>query len=258
MAKKILVFLMVLSLTVISVGCFSIGSIVGRGPVQTHNFDFSGFTRVQAATAFDMEIIRSDEFSVSVTTNENLFDYLELERTGDTLYIQLKAGSYTLASLKATITMPDLFSLDVSGASEAVVSGFDFGHALTLKASGASSIELADMNSGGLELLVSGASRLKGYIESGNSVFNISGASTLDISGSGANLTVTGSGASSVILKDFTADNVSVNYSGATSGSVNSNGELDVLLSGASSLRYYGTPVLGDLNVSGGSSINKG
>jgi hypothetical protein len=258
MVKKILIFLTVLTLAVAAVGCFSIGSIVGRGPLETQTFDFHGFTRVQAATAFEVNIVRSDEFSVSVTTNENIFDYLALERTGDTLYVQLKAGSYTLASLKATITIPDLFSVDVSGASSATVSGFSSSHALTLKASGASSIELADMQSGELELLISGASRITGSINSGNGSFNISGVSTLEISGSGGNLEVTGSSASSVILREFIAGNISVSYSGATSGSVNANGELDVLLSGASSLRYFGNPTLGDVNVSGGSSINQG
>ncbi|MDV2988760.1 MAG: DUF2807 domain-containing protein [Dehalogenimonas sp.] len=262
MHKKLLVLLLITGLMVSVTGCFSIscsiGSIVGRGPVETQTFDFSGFTRVQAATAFEVNIVRSDEFSVSVTTNENIFDYLALERTGDTLYVQLKAGSYTLASLKATITMPDLFSVDVSGASSATVSGFSYSHALTLKASGASSVELADMQSGELELLISGASRITGSINSGNGSFNISGVSTLEISGSGGNLVVTGSSVSSVILREFIAGNISVSYSGATSGSVNANGELDVLLSGASSLRYFGNPTLGDVNVSGGSSINQG
>lgn len=258
MYRKLMLITLVAALALMGTGCFSIGSIVGRGPVETRDFEFDGFTRLQVSSAFDVTVVRSDDFSVSITTNENLFEYLDLSRVGDTLSIRLRAGSYTFASLKARVTMPDLFSTEVGAASKAAISGFDFTHALELTASGASQIQLADMTTGELTLQVSGASRLSGEIHSGAGDYNISGASTLDLNGSGGRLTVTGSGASTVALRDFVAGNVALNFSGATTGSVRTAGKLDVTLSGASSLRYYGSPVIGDVNVSGGSSLSAG
>ena len=256
--KKIIALLVVVSLSITAAGCFPFGSIVGRGPVETRSFDFSGFTRVVSASTFEVEIVRDSAFSVIVTTNENLFDYLALERTGDTLQVKLKPGSYTFASLKARITLPDLFSVDLSAASKGVVSGFDFIHELRLKASGASVIELAGIKCGDVTVEVSGASRVRGQLEAGDGRFVVTGASSVDLSGSGRKFDVAATGASNVALRNFATADTKVNFSGASSGSVNTGGRLDVQLSGASSLRYFGNPTLGDVNTSGGSSINKG
>ncbi|MEN8615381.1 head GIN domain-containing protein [Dehalogenimonas sp. THU2] len=258
MFKKTIILLIVLSFCVTAAGCFPFGSIVGRGPVETRNFEFSGFTRIVAATAFDVEVVLSSDFSVTVTTNENLFEYMDLQQNGDTLTVQLRSGSYSFASLKARITMPDLFSLEVSGASSGQVSDFNFSHALTLKASGASSIDLSNVRAGDVEMEISGASRVRGGIETDHGRINLSGASTVDLAGNGRNYELTASGASNATLRNFTTDNTKVVFSGASSGSVNSDGQLDVSLSGASSLRYFGNPTVGDVDVSGGSSFSRG
>lgn len=257
MIKKWVGLLVILTLLVTATGCFPLGAIVGRGPEETQSFEFSGFTRVNVASAFEVDITRSEEFSLSVTTNENLFEYLDLKRSGDTLWIQLRPGSYSFASLEAKITMPDLFSVNISGASTGKISGFNFSHSLELNASGASSIELADVNSGNTQMVISGASKLNGNLNAGDTHFNISGASSAELTGQSGIMELTGSGASSIELRDFSATNAEVNLSGATSGTIYASGKLDVQLSGASSLRYYGNPTLGDVNVSSGSSINQ-
>ncbi|MEL7562874.1 head GIN domain-containing protein [Dehalogenimonas sp. 4OHTPN] len=256
--KKILTLLVTASLAVTAAGCFPFGSIIGRGPVETRTFDLSGFSRVEVSSTFDAEISRGSAFSVTVTTNENIFDYLDLEVNGDTLLVRLKSGSYTVANLDAGITMPDLKALEVSGASEASVSGFNFNHDLDLKVSGASSITVENVKSGNVNIEASGASRVKGSLECGDARLNVSGASNADLSGLGRNLDVTASGASHITLRDFSGAEVKVNFSGASSGTVNASGRLDVQLSGASSLRYFGNPAIGDVNVTGGSSFSKG
>jgi hypothetical protein len=256
--KKMLTLLLTASLAVTAAGCFPFGSIIGRGPVETRAFNLSGFSRVEVSSTFEAEISRGSAFSVTVTTNENIFEYLDLEVNGDTLLVRLKSGSYTVANLEASITMPDLNALEVSSASEASISGFNFNHDLDLKVSGASSITLADFRSGNVYIEASGASRVKGSLECGDARLNISGASNADLSGLGRNLEATASGASHITLRDFSSVDVKVNFSGASSGTVNASGRLDVQLSGASSLRYFGNPAIGDVNVTGGSSFSKG
>jgi hypothetical protein len=58
-------------------------------------------------------------------------------------------------------------------------------------------------------------------------------------------------------LADFQIDDANVNLSGASHATVNLNGTLNVEASGASSLEYIGNPTLGNVNTSGGSSVNK-
>ena len=249
---------LIASLSLVGMACIPFGSIVGRGPVETHTQDFSGFTKLEISTTFNVEVVRDSSYSVSVTTNQNIFDYLDFSKDGDTLKIKLKDGSYTVASLKARITMPDLVSLEVSGASHATTSGFTASQAVKFTAGGASTIDLDGIKCGDVSANVSGASKLNGSLESGNASFDISGASNLSLTGNGQNLNVTSSGASHITLKDFATSNAKVNFSGASSGDVNTSGRLDVNLSGASFLKYYGSATLGDTNVTGASSLNKG
>jgi len=258
MLKKVLAVILVTAIGAAAVGCLPFGGVIGRGPVQTQNFNFSGFTKVEVSFTFDVEIVRDAAFSVSVTTNENVFDRLALEQTGDILKIKLDPGNYTIASLKARVTMPDLTGLTVSGASAAKITGFSSDNLLRLQISGASAAELADIKSGQADFEISGGSRVKGSLICGDLRANLSGASSLELTGSGLDIDVTASGASHVTLQNFICADAKVNFSGASSGTVKAAGRLDVQLSGASSLRYFGSPTLGDINVTGGSSFNKG
>jgi len=258
MFVKLFGITLVASLSLVGMACIPFGSIIGRGPVETRSLNFTGFTKLDVSSTFKVEVVRDVSYSVSVTTNENIFDYLDFSKDGDTLKMQLKNGSYTIASLKARVTMPDIVSLEVSGASSGSLSGFTSNGALKLAASGASSIELNGIKCGDVTTSVTGASKIKGSLESGNASVDISGASNATLSGRGQNLNVTVSGASRSTLKDFVASNAKINFSGASSGDVNTSGRLDVTLSGASSLRYYGTPTLGEVNVTGASSLNIG
>ncbi|APV43409.1 DUF2807 domain-containing protein [Dehalogenimonas formicexedens] len=258
MITKIFGIILVASMAVAGIACIPFGSIVGRGPVETRNQDFSGFTKIEISSTFKVEVVRDSGYSVSVTTNENIFGYLDFSQEGDTLKIKLKDGSYTVASLKARITAPEIASLQVSGASSASLSGFTSNANLKLVASGASSIELDSIKCGDLDANVSGASKIKGSMETGNATFLVSGASNVSLSGQGRDLKVTCSGASRGSLKEFASTNAKVSFSGASNGDVSTSGRLDVTLSGASSLKYYGNATLGDVNVTGASSLNKG
>ena len=53
------------------------------------------------------------------------------------------------------------------------------------------------------------------------------------------------------------AQDKGIGLSGASDGTVNLTGTLDADVSGASKLRYYGNPTMGDIETSGASSIKK-
>jgi hypothetical protein len=133
--------------------------------------------------------------------------------------------------------MPELRGLTASGASRGTI--FDFS------------------SSEGLDITVSGASGVTGDITAGIVDFDISGASTIQLKGSANDMDANVSGASHFNLDAFTVNNADVNFSGASSGTVNLNGRLDANLSGASRLWYIGEPTMGDINTSGASTISK-
>jgi len=212
------------------------GLLVGCGPVRTQEFNFTDFTRVEVGWAFRVEIVQSDSYNVSITADENLFNFIQVSQEGETLKIGL-TQPMPFRTLKAEITMPDLYQLSLSGATRGTVQGFSSSHDFILN--------------------LSGASRLSGDITAGDAQFIASGASTIQLQGSADDMTVNASGASRVELASFPVNNAQVILSGASRGTVNLGGRLDADLSGASKLSYIGEPTMGNIQTSGASTLSK-
>ena len=75
--------------------------------------------------------------------------------------------------------------------------------------------------------------------------------------GSTESMVVDASGASSLKLADFKVKDARIALSGASDSTVNLDGNLDVDLSGASTVKYIGQPALGILDMTGGSTLEK-
>jgi hypothetical protein len=218
------------------------GGLVGSGNLDTEVYAFSDFTEVEIGSAFEFEVEQSGSYSINITADDNVMDYVQVSMDGQTLKIGLRTGlgiflGPVSATLRASVTMPQLRQFTASGASHGTVSGF-------------SSTE-------DLDFTVSGASTVTGDITARNVQFGISGASTIQLEGSANDIDANVSGASRLNLDDFTVNNVDVNFSGASSGTVNLNGRLDANLSGASTLWYIGEPTATDINTSGASTVSK-
>jgi len=214
------------------------GGLIGSGNLETEEYAFTDFTKVEISSAFEFEIQQSSSYNISVTADDNVMEYVQVSQDGQTLKIGLRTVTWLgPVTLRASVTMPQLSDLTVSGASRGTVSDF-------------SSTE-------DLDITVSGASRVTGDITAGNADFDISGASTIQLEGSANDMVASVSGASRLNLDDFTVNNADVNFSGASSGTINLDGRLDADLSGASSLWYIGEPTMGDINTSGASTLSK-
>ena len=113
------------------------------------------------------------------------------------------------------------------------------------------------MAAGNVDLGASGASQITGDLSAADVNIDLSGASSVQLEGSGDDAVIKASGASSAKLAGFEVNNVDVNLSGASSGTINMDGRLDADLSGASSLSYIGEPTMGNINTSGASTLSK-
>ena len=214
------------------------GGLVGSGNLETETYAFADFNEVEISSAFKFEIEQSSSYSINVTADDNIMEYVRVSQDGQTLKIGLRTVMWLgPVTLKVSVTMPELSGLDVSGASRGTVSDFS--------------------STQDLDITVSGASRVTGDLVAGNVEFDISGASTIQLEGSASDMNANVSGASSLNLDDFTVNNADVDFSGASSGTINLNGRLDADVSGASRLWYIGEPTMGTIDTSGASTISK-
>jgi len=232
--------------------------VIGSGNLVTKSFDFADFSSIEAGGTFRVEVVRDNGYSITINTDDNVVDLLRVSKSGSTLKLALAGGrSYNSVTLEARVTMPELRGLDLSGASRGTVSGFDSSTDLNIDVSGASRLEVDDITAANTDIEASGASRVTGAVHMAKVRLDVSGASTLELSGTADEATIEGSGASRLDLENLALGRASVDLSGATSGTVNVIGRLDIEVSGGSTLHYTGNPTIGNLDISGGSKVNR-
>jgi hypothetical protein len=246
----VIVSLMAILLT----GCEGLGYTPGSGSIQTKQYDLNNFDIVEISNSFQFEIKQSAEYSVKASCRENIAPYLDIYTSGKALVIRLKPGVHTNGDLSAYITLPDISRLEISGASHGSARGFSSQNNLTVIISGASQLDM-DIEAGETRIENSGASKLSGKLVAQQTRLNLSGAGHCDLKGSADDSSLDVSGASTLSLKDFQLRNVNINVSGASTATIRTDGMLNLDLSGASTLNYYGNPTLSKVNVTGASKL---
>lgn len=222
---------------ILLISCAQI-TITGSGNVITREEAITSFDKVDISHSFNVQIEQGENFRVLIRVDDNLVEHLNVVKQGSTLKIYLKPNrAYNIinATMAAEITMPELVGLELSGSSDASISGFDSSNSLVVD--------------------LSGNSTLLGNIQAGDTRFDLSGNSSVTITGSAGDLTVDASGSSEADLTEFPAINANVEASGASTVIVNLSGRLDADASGSSNIYYLGDPTMGELDMSGSSTI---
>lgn len=239
-------------------GCGLFG-VEGSGYIVDNEYAFTDFTKISADHAFKLTIVPDTVYSVTVTCDDNIVSYLDVLQRDDGIEIGLKDwNNYYNVTLSAEVHMPAMNALALSGASGARVSeGFSSAAAVTVLASGASSVEILGLTCGSIRMELSGASDLTASAVSAGSLDAVlSGASDISASGAVTTESVNASGASHARLLDMAATSAGVILSGASDAWIDVGGGVITLsASGASTLYYAGTPVFGYQELSGGSGI---
>jgi hypothetical protein len=211
-------------------------TITGSGTVTTKPVTGSSFSKIEVGDAFDVNLTVGDADQAIVRVDDNLVDHLDVGVTGETLHLSLKPRtSVRSATLHADVTVRSLSDIEVSGAGQVHLSGAVTGQRLSL--------------------MVSGAGGLDGTIRVGEANVELSGASRAKLAGTAGHLVVKESGASDLEADQLQAEDLTVNLSGASTATASVTNTVSAELSGASSLRYGGSPTFTRREVSGGSSI---
>lgn len=202
----------------------------------SRTLNHKGFDRLSLGSAFEI-IVTKGNYSVKLEGRREDLDDLESAVVGDKLRIRYKDSfnwNRNRKKVTVTISMPTLKGLDLSGATNSKISGFN--------------------DLGTLDLDISGASKSDIQVKAQKIIMDVSGASTITLVGSAQRLEGDISGATSLRAYDFPVKEAILDVSGASSIRVSVNGKLDVEASGASNVRYRGTASVRS-NTSGASSV---
>jgi hypothetical protein len=231
----------------------------GGDIMKTYNN--TGFTGIKISGPFVVEITPSDTFAIQITAPENWFDNISVKQTGEMLEVSLNThwafwNWWNRTTPKIAVAMPQIAALDLSGACKGTAKGFHSNQDFKAQVSGASSAGL-DVQANFASVNVSGASRIDGQLVVKDAVVNISGASSATFDGSVDTINLQASGASKAAFDAFKVNDARIELSGASRATAALGGKLDAFLSGASSLVYSGNPTLGQMDVTGASTLKK-
>jgi hypothetical protein len=195
------------------------GEVVGSGNLITKEEQFSDFTEVDVGSGFTVEISESSSYDVIVTADDNVMDYIEISKSGDTLKVGVSWGiSFSSVTLKILITMPEISKIELSGGVQGKIEDF--------------------ITTNQLSIDLSGGSQLTGQ-------------------GSAIELSVDASGGSQLNFREYSVQDANIELSGGSQATIDLDGILNAELSGGSQLYYYGDPTLGEIETSSGSQITK-
>jgi hypothetical protein len=201
------------------------------------------FNGIDVSGTVTLYLSQGNETGLAVSAGEEKYNSkIKTEVKNGVLHISVDGGmwngfSWTNRKLKAYVSVPDISTLHVSGASYVVISG-------TLKTES-------------LSLQVSGASELKGALQVKNLNMGISGASVARLTGTAESANVEASGAVRMNGYDLKVDNGKFDISGASHITISVNKELSANASGGSTIQYKGDAVAKSMNANGGATIQR-
>ncbi len=208
------------------------------GPYQadTQTYAFTDFNRLDMGSAFIISVEQGSAFSVKAEGDRRNLNDLDVYVRNGTLHARYRTSRRREYETSFTITMPGLRGVDFSGATKSTVAGF--------------------VNLNELDIKLSGASTGQFSVQATRTNVNLSGASNLQLNGSGATLSTVVSGASLLQAFTYPVSEADLEASGASTARVNVAARLVANASGASSIRYRGTPVV-EKRVSGASTVER-
>ena len=215
----------------------------GSGNLVTKTFDVAGVDRLSLEGFGQLTIRQGDEESLTVTTDDNIMEYVGVEVRRDTLVLDLSDESHNYNfrptnGIRFELVLVDLSRVDLTGAWNVEADSLDL-DSLRFDLTGAGQVELDNLVADELEI-------------------NQTGAGSVIASGTVKGQDITMSGAGSYFGADLESETAIVSITGVGTVTVWATEVLDVSITSVGNVIYYGTPrVISE--VSGlGKLINQG
>lgn len=198
--------------------------VVGNGDVQSKIIETNAFKKIDVGGTFDVIIKQGDTPGVRIESDSNYFMHIETKVKNGELQVEMsdEIDVTNPTALNLFITVNELSSLNVSGASD-------------IKTEGEISIDR-------LKVHISGASDVSLAVDGTALILDASGASDMNLKGNVKIADLEVSGAGSIQAYGLEVIDASVAISGTGSAQLNVRDNLTASVSGVGSLNYIGDP----------------
>ncbi|PKA84295.1 putative autotransporter adhesin-like protein [Ulvibacter sp. MAR_2010_11] len=212
--------------------------VVGNGNVTTKTVNTSDYTEIKAVGSMDVHLHKGTEGTITVTTDENLQEYIIVEvQDGNTLVIKTKNNTSLTTKNGIHVTVP---FQDIKGVS--LVGSGDIDSKNTIQ-------------SDAFEVSVTGSGDLVLDIDANELDAKVTGSGDMKLSGKAQTLELKLSGSGNFMGGSMISQNVQVYVSGSGDAEVMAKSNIKARVNGSGDIRYSGSPEKSDTKVMGSGSI---
>lgn len=215
--------------------CIDDISVSGNGIQATESRTTSAFSQVKSLGSFDVFITNGEEYSVMVSADENLLQYIETYVSGETLKIDIDElhSVKAVVPMEVYITTPVLNGIVQSGSGRIIADYFETDH---------------------FDAVLSGSGRIIASFEANSGDVLLSGSGKLDISGGADHVDLVVSGSGNIDASDLAVNNCKTLTSGSGNMWISVDDYLEARISGSGNVHYYGSPTV-DSHISGSGHV---
>ncbi|MEX1335711.1 MAG: DUF2807 domain-containing protein, partial [Candidatus Limnocylindrales bacterium] len=240
-------------------GCslVDVQTIRGSGTVVTEEFELVGFEGLDVSRGWDVSVVADDDFGLSVSADDNVSQYLEIELDDTILRLDID-DSVNLrdATVAARIAMPTVRSVSLRSGGAAELTAPGVSDDLALRLTGGSQVACSAVSAGTVTVELAGGSDVTCTELAAEALrADLAGGSALRVSGDAATAELVASGNSQLELSALEVAGASVVLSGGSRAELTVSGVLAADVTNGSALRYAGDPVLGAVDVDQSSSL---
>lgn len=205
-------------------------------------YDITDFEELEISGMFKVNVQQGSKYKVAFSGDEASLANLNLIKSGNTLSISTRQKKWwnwlnqnNQETLEVTIVAPEITEIELNGACKATITGFK--------------------NKDEFNIIISGVSEAVTDINTGTLNAEVSGASSLTLSGKAKNAEITVSGSSGLKAFNFAVKEMVAEVSGVSQAEVNVSDKLTAEASGASGILYKGNTTNVQSETSGASSV---
>ncbi|HSK14209.1 MAG TPA: head GIN domain-containing protein [Phnomibacter sp.] len=199
--------------------------VQGNGDIESKSFAFDDFEKVEVSGSFKVKIIPSDEHRAVITTDENLLQYIRIDRDGDRLKIRTRNNANLKPSrdINIEVYMTRVAKIELAGSGDIVSQ---------------SVLEHPDR----LEVTIAGSGDANIDVKSPEIKSSIAGSGKIIIRGKTRDLNLRIAGSGDFLGEELMCETAELSIAGSGNARVFASVDLNVKIAGSGNVYYAGAP----------------
>ena len=212
--------------------------VVGNGNVTTKTISTGDYEGIKGVGSMDIHLERGTEGNITVQTDDNLHEYLEIEVKNNMLVIKTKKNVYlkTKKGIHVTVPFKDISEVSLVGSGDIDTRDTITADALKVNVTGSGDVELA--------------------LEAKDVDASVTGSGDIALSGTTNTLDVSVTGSGDYEGSDLIAQHTEAKVSGSGDARVYAKQSIKARVHGSGDITYYGNPAKSDTKTSGSGDIS--